>query len=81
MADQNPKHNPNARRKMRGKWIGGMFIPYHLLMEAQKRRIELLQKEIIRQTYKRLPFWIRLKLRIQWLWLRLCQKIKSKLRI
>jgi hypothetical protein len=67
MRDDNPKHNPLARRKMRGKWIGGVFVPYHLLMEAQRRRIEYMMREAI-VGHGRLSFWQRIKAWLKNLW-------------
>ncbi|MFA5232100.1 MAG: hypothetical protein WC410_00230 [Candidatus Paceibacterota bacterium] len=68
----NPKKNPAVRRKNRPKLIGGVYIPADLLAEAQKRRIELMRKEIVHQAFDRLPIlqrlWWRLKFWIQHLW-------------
>lgn len=68
----NPKKNPLARRKNRPRLINGAFISPELLAEAQKRRIEMLQHEIVHQAFMGLPFWkrwwIRIAYRIRNLW-------------
>jgi hypothetical protein len=66
--ENNPKKNPEARRKNRPKLIGGVYIPADLLAEAQKRRIELMQKEVVHQAFSRLPFWLRIWWRLKF-WL------------
>lgn len=71
----NPKKNPLARRKNRPRLIGGAYIPADLLAEAQKRRIEMVEREIATQTYLALPLrrrvWIRIKLFFINLWKKL----------
>ncbi len=61
----NPKHNPLARRRNRPRYIGGVLIPPDILAEAQRRRIELLRKEMAQQVRYRLPRWLRLWLKIK----------------
>ncbi len=76
MKNNNPKHNPEARRKNQGKWIGGVWIPSVLLREAQKRRIEYMMREAI-VGYGKVSFWQRIKNWLKKLW----QKLTSPLKI
>lgn len=78
MQNINPKHNPEARRKMRGRWIGGVFVSPFLLKKAQEMRIERVKREVVRQAFEGLPFWVRWKLKIQFFLKNLWQKLKLR---
>lgn len=68
MENLNPKHNPLAQRKNKGKWIGGQFIPAKILRMAQNERMAEMARKIIRRRMgwrKRLYYWLKS------LWLRL----------
>ncbi len=74
----NPKKNPLARRKNRPRLIGGAYIPADLLAEAQKRRIEMVEREIATQTYLALPFQRRVWIRIKLFFINLWKKIRRQ---
>lgn len=74
----NPKKNPLARRKNRPRLINGAYIPADLLAEAQKRRIEMIQREAAGQYYRALPFTARAWIRIKVFFIRLWTKLKKQ---
>jgi hypothetical protein len=74
----NPKKNPLARRKNRPRLIGGAYIPADLLAEAQKRRIEMVEREIATQTYLALPLQRRVWIRIKLFFINLWKKIRRQ---
>ena len=74
----NPKKNPLARRKNRPRLIGGTYIPADLLAEAQKRRIEIVEREIATQTYLALPLQRRVWIRIKLFFINLWKKIRRQ---
>lgn len=74
----NPKKNPLARRKNRPRLIGGAYIPADLLAEAQKRRIEMVEREIATQTYLALPIQRRVWIRIKLFFINLWKKIRRQ---
>ncbi len=68
MENLNPKHNPLSKRKNKGKWIGGQFIPAQILKRAQRERLTMMAREIIKRRLgwrRRLYYWLKS------LWLRL----------
>lgn len=69
----NPKKDWWAKRKNKGKWIGGIFISNALLLKAQKERIELMKKEIL-VGKQRSGFWEKIKMWFGKIW----RKISSK---
>ena len=74
----NPKKNPLARRKNRPRLIGGAYIPADLLAEAQKRRIEIVEREIATQTYLALSLQRRVWIRIKLFFINLWKKIRRQ---
>jgi hypothetical protein len=74
----NPKKNPLARRKNRPRLIGGAYIPADLLAEAQKRRIEMVEREIATQTYLALSLRRRVWIRIKLFFINLWKKIRRQ---
>ncbi len=74
----NPKKNPLARRKNRPRLIGGAYIPADLLAEAQKRRIEMVEREMATQAYLTLPFRRRVRIRIKLFFINLWKKIRRQ---
>lgn len=74
----NPKKNPLARRKNKPRLIGGMYIPADLLAEAQKRRIEIVEREVATHLYQGLPFWIKALIRIKLFFINLWKKIRNQ---
>lgn len=74
----NPKKNPLVRRKNKPRLIGGAYIPADLLAEAQKRRIEMVEREIAMQTYLALPFRRRVWIRIKLFFINLWKKIRRQ---
>ncbi len=74
----NPKKNPLARRKNRPRLIGGAYIPADLLAEAQKRRIEMVEREMATQTYLALPLRRRVRIRIKLFFINLWKKIRRQ---
>jgi hypothetical protein len=75
---ENPKKNPLARRKNKPRLINGIYIPADLLAEAQRRRIEKIQREAAGQSYKSLPLLTRIKIRLKILIKRLWTKMQKK---
>ena len=74
----NPKKNPLARRKNRPRLIGGAYIPADLLAEAQKRRIEMIEREMATQAYLALPLRRRVRIRIKLFIINLWKKIRRQ---
>lgn len=74
----NPKKNPLARRKNRPRLIGGAYIPADLLAEAQKRRIEMVEREMTTQAYLELPLRRRVRIRIKLFFINLWKKIRRQ---
>lgn len=74
----NPKKNPLARRKNRPRLIAGMYIPADLLAEAQKRRIEMVEREVATRFYQQLPFGVRAWIRIKLFFINLWKKIRNQ---
>ena len=75
---ENPKKNPLARRKNKPRLINGVHISADLLVEAQKRRIEKIQREAVAQYYHSLPLLTRIKIRLKILIKRLWTKMQKK---
>lgn len=78
MRPDNPKKNPLVRRKNRPRLIGGIYIPPELLAEAQKRRIEMAEREVATQIYQSLPLRIRAWVRIRLFFITLWKKIQRQ---
>jgi hypothetical protein len=75
---ENPKKNPLARRKNKPRLINGIYIPPDLLAEAQRHRIEKIQREAVNQYYYSLPLLARIKIRLKILIKRLWIKMQKK---
>ena len=75
---ENPKKNPLARRKNKPRLINGVYIPADLLAEAQKRRIEKIQREAVNHYYHSLSLLARIKIRLKILIKRLWTKMQKK---
>ena len=75
---ENPKKNPLARRKNKPRLINGIYIPADLLAEAQRRRIEKIQREAESQYYHSLPLVTRLRIRLKIFIKRLWIKMQKK---
>ena len=75
---ENPKKNPLARRKNKPRLINGIYIPADLLAEAQRRRIEKIQREAVSQYYHSLPLATRLRIRLKIFIKRLWTKMQKK---
>jgi len=73
MENSNPKHNPETRRRNRGKWIGGCYIPQEALIQAKK--IIRQRTEVIKKV-EELTRWQKFILKLKKVW----HEIKSKLR-
>lgn len=50
----NPKHDWWAKRKSRGRWIGGRFLSAELLQRARRERIAMME------TVTKLKWWQRI---------------------
>ncbi len=74
----NPKKNPLVRRKNRPRLIDGMYISADLLAEAQKRRIEIVEREVATRFYQQLPFVVRAWIRIKLFFINLWKKIRNQ---
>ncbi len=75
---ENPKKNPLARRKNKPRLINGVYISADLLAEAQRRRIEKIQREAASQYYHSLPLLTQIKIRLKILIKRLWIKMQKK---
>lgn len=74
----NPRKNPLAQRKNRPRLMGGAYIPADLLAEAQKRRIEMVEREMTTQAYLALPLRRRVRIRIKLFFINLWKKIRRQ---
>jgi hypothetical protein len=55
-----------------------MYIPADLLAEAQKRRIEMVEREVATRFYQQLPFGVRAWIRIKLFFINLWKKIRNQ---